>query len=378
MRKVVQLRRSSPSVAPPRDWPVTDREGSILDEQSFQRMIAVERKRTERSRQPFLLVLLEAGNCLSSDTDGTVLGQVLSALSLATRETDVTGWYKSNSVVGVLFPEIELDSTLNTVMSRVSETLRNNLTPQNFSGISISMHVFPEDWNQDGIQGNSAFYPDLLDHHEARTVARVIKRCMDVGGSAMALLILWPIFLVIAVLVKLSSKGPVFFRQERMGQFGKPFTFLKFRSMYADSDHKIHQAFIRRVIKGEHDGTMDVGGPVYKMTNDPRITRIGRIIRRTSLDEFPQFINVLKGEMSLVGPRPPIAYECEDYDIWHRRRVLEVKPGITGLWQVSGRSRVRFDDMVRLDLQYARTWSIWLDIRILLKTPGALFSDDAF
>jgi lipopolysaccharide/colanic/teichoic acid biosynthesis glycosyltransferase len=378
MRKVVQLRRSDSFVAPPPDGPATDRECSILDEQSFQRMIAVERKRTERSRQPFLLVLLEAGNCLSSDTDGTVLGKVLSALSLATRETDVTGWYKSNSVVGVLFPEIEIDSTLSTVMSRVSETLRNNLTLQKFNQIRISMHVFPEDWNQDGIQGKSAFYPDLLDHHEARTFARVIKRCMDIAGSAIALLLLWPIFLVVSVLVKLSSKGPIFFKQERMGQFGKPFTFLKFRSMHADSDHKIHQAFIRRVIKGEHDGTMDVGGPVYKMTNDPRITQIGRIIRRTSLDELPQFINVLKGEMSLVGPRPPIAYECEDYDIWHRRRVLEVKPGITGLWQVSGRSRVSFDDMVRLDLQYARTWSIWLDIQILLKTPAALFSDGAF
>jgi lipopolysaccharide/colanic/teichoic acid biosynthesis glycosyltransferase len=379
MRRVVPLRRSSSFVVPPLVGPPTDRECSILDEQSFQRMIAVERKRTERSRQPFLLVLLEAGNCLSSDTDGTVLRQVLSALSLATRETDVTGWYKAHSVVGVLFPEIEPDSTLSTLMSRVSETLRNNLTPQKFSQIGISMHVFPEDWNQDGIQGNSAFYPDLLDHHEARKVARFVKRCMDLIGSAIALLLFSPIFLVVAVLVKLSSKGPIFFRQDRMGQFGKPFTFLKFRSMYADSDHKIHQRFIRRVIKGEHDGTIDGGRPVYKMTNDPRITRVGRIIRRTSLDEFPQFINVFKGDMSLVGPRPPIEYECEDYDIWHRRRVLEVKPGITGLWQVSGRSRVCFDDMVRLDLQYARTWSLWLDIQILLKTPFAvLLGEDAF
>ena len=124
MRRVAQLRRSVSFVAPPSDGPATHRECSILDEQSFQRMIAVERKRTERSRQPFLLVLLEAGNCLASDTDGTVFGQVLSALSLATRETDVTGWYKAHSIVGVLFPEIELDSTLTTVMSRVRETAR--------------------------------------------------------------------------------------------------------------------------------------------------------------------------------------------------------------------------------------------------------------
>jgi len=115
------------------------------------------------------------------------------------------------------------------------------------------------------------------------------------------------------------------------------------------------------------------------MTDDPRITPIGRFLRRSSLDEFPQFFNVLKGDMSLVGPRPPLAYEYEEYKIWHRCRVLEAKPGITGLWQVKGRSRVRFDDMVRLDLEYARTWSLWLDIQILAKTPRAvLLGDDAF
>jgi len=376
---VVKTYRPSPFVDRSLSWPEAGRECSVLDEQSFLQMIAVERKRTERSRQPFLLLLLDAGNCLPSDPNGGVLAQVLSALSAVTRETDVTGWYKANSIVGVLFTEIERDSILSTVMSRVGETLRNNLTLQNFSQISISMHVFPEDWNQDSTEGNAAFYPDLLHREESRSAARVIKRCMDVAGSVLALLLLWPIFLLVAILVKLSSKGPVFFKQERLGQFGKPFTFLKFRSMYANNDHKIHQNFIRRVIKGEHDGTTEGDGEtVYKMTNDPRITRIGRFIRRTSLDELPQFINVLNGEMSLVGPRPPIAYECQDYDIWHRRRVLEVKPGITGLWQVKGRSRVRFDDMVRLDLQYARTWSVWLDIQILLRTPGALFSDDAF
>lgn len=360
----------------------TERDCHILDESSFRRMIAVERKRTERSRQPFLLLLLDAGNCLPSDTSGKVLSHVLTALSRATRETDVTGWYKMNSVVAVMFTEISIDergSILSTVMNRVSETLRNNLTLQNFSQIGISLHVFPEDWRQDTTQGNPAFYPDLLNRNQAQSSARVIKRLIDVFGSAAALLFLLPVFLLVALLVKLSSRGPIFFKQQRLGQFGKTFTFLKFRSMYVNNDHKIHQAFIKKVIKGEHDGKAEGGGKeVYKMTNDPRITRIGRFIRRTSLDELPQFINVLRGDMSLVGPRPPIAYECEEYDIWHRRRVLEVKPGITGLWQVRGRSRVRFDDMVRLDLEYARTWSLWLDIQILLKTPGALFSDDAF
>jgi len=150
--------------------------------------------------------------------------------------------------------------------------------------------------------------------------------------------------------------------------------------MYANNDLKIHQEFMKRVISGAPDGKVDgSNGPVYKMTNDPRVTKIGRMLRRTSFDELPQFFNVLKGEMSLVGPRPPLAYEYEEYDVWHRRRVLEAKPGITGLWQVKGRSRVRFDDMVRLDLQYARGWSLWLDLQILFATPRAVvFGDDAY
>jgi len=273
-----------------------------------------------------------------------------------------------------MFTEIsteERTSIVSTVMSRVSETLRNSLTPQTFSQISISLHVFPEDWNQDTSEGNPTLYPDLLHRHQSQSAARVIKRLMDIVGSAAALLFLAPIFFLVALLVKLSSKGPILFKQQRLGLLGKPFTFLKFRSMYVNNDHKVHQTFIKRVIKGEHDGRSEgENKAVYKMTNDPRITRIGRFIRRTSLDELPQFINVLKGEMSLVGPRPPIAYECEVYDIWHRRRVLEVKPGITGLWQVKGRSRVRFDEMVRLDLQYIREWSLLLDIKIILATPA--------
>ena len=374
--RVVPSRRVSPA---PVQSP-SNREFSILDEKCFRQMIAVERKRTERSRQPFLLMLLDAGSY--SPSNSNVLGQVLSALSLVTRDTDVTGWYETSSVVGVMFTEISTDdrsSIVSTVMDRVSETLKNSLGPQGFSQLSISLHVFPEDWNQDTSKGNPTLYPDLLHRHASQSAARAIKRLIDIVGSAAALLFLAPVFLVVAALVKLSSKGPILFKQERLGQFGKPFTFLKFRSMYVDNDHKVHQTFIKRVIKGEHNGISEDGSKaVYKMTNDPRITRIGRIIRRASLDELPQFINVLKGDMSLVGPRPPIAYECEVYDIWHRRRVLEVKPGITGLWQVKGRSRVRFDEMVRLDLQYARNWSLWLDIQILLQTPRALFSDDAF
>jgi len=204
-----------------------------------------------------------------------------------------------------------------------------------------------------------------------------VKRCIDIMGSSAALLFLAPVFAVIALVIKLSSKGPALFKQERLGQGGKTFTLLKFRTMRTDCDAKIHQQFVEQFIAGQTVG--DAGQdskPVFKIQNDSRLTPIGRFLRKTSLDELPQFCNVLLGDMSLVGPRPPIAYEFRAYEVWHRRRVLEIKPGITGLWQVEGRSRTRFDEMVRLDLKYARAWSIWLDLKILLQTPGAVLSGE--
>jgi lipopolysaccharide/colanic/teichoic acid biosynthesis glycosyltransferase len=172
----------------------------------------------------------------------------------------------------------------------------------------------------------------------------------------------------------LSSKGPILFKQERIGQYGKSFTFLKFRSMYVDNDHNVHREYVTKLIAQTPDADLASrnGNGVYKLTNDMRVTRVGKFIRRTSLDELPQLINVLKGDMSLVGPRPPIPYELAAYQTWHRRRLLEVKPGITGLWQVTGRSRVKFDEMVRLDLRYATSWSPWLDLKILFRTPMAV------
>jgi len=366
-----------------RSLPAAENESIVLDEGSFRSMIARERKRSERSRKPVLLMLLDAGSCLPHDKNGKVLGSIMAALSPAMRDTDIIGWYKSNSVVGVMFTEIGIDdpgAILGTMMHRVSDTLRNELSLESFSQISISWHVYPEKWDHENSAGNPALYPDLEHLERTRRGALAIKRLIDIVGSTVAILLFAPVFFVVAVLVKLGSKGPVLYKQERLGQFGKPFTFLKFRSMYANNDPKIHREFMKRVISGDHDGEVEgEDKKVYKMTNDPRITPIGRFLRRTSLDELPQFFNVLGGKMSLVGPRPPILYECQEYEIWHRRRVLEVKPGITGLWQVKGRSRVRFDDMVRLDLQYVREWSIWLDLKILVKTPLAvLLGGDAF
>ena len=364
--------------------PVEER--GILNEGAFHRMISLERKRTERSRKPFLLMLLDMGDGLRSDNNEKALDKILSALSLSTRETDVTGWYKNNAVVGVMFTEFGADdrnTILTTLMTRVSETLRNNLSAQHFNRISISFHLFPEEWNHDISQrpSNPTLYPDLRRRDNAKKFSCVIKRVMDIVGSALALLLSTPVLLAVAIAIKLTSKGPVFFRQKRVGQYGEQFVFLKFRSMHVNNDASVHKAYVKELIAGNaqsHPANGN-GNGVYKLTSDSRITRLGGFLRRTSLDELPQFINVLKGEMSLVGPRPAIAYEVEAYDIWHRRRVLEAKPGITGLWQVNGRSRIKFDDMVRLDLRYAKTWSPWMDLKILMRTPAAVvFGDGAY
>jgi len=185
--------------------------------------------------------------------------------------------------------------------------------------------------------------------------------------------VLSPLLMVVAALVKLTSSGPVFFRQVRVGEGAKRFTMLKFRTMKVNADDRIHREYVSSLIAARKAGG-DAAEGVFKITNDPRVTSIGRILRKTSLDELPQFLNVLTGEMSLVGPRPPIPYEVEQYKPWHHRRVLDAKPGITGLWQVTGRSRTTFDEMVRLDLRYAKKCSVWTDIKILLATPRAVVS----
>ncbi|MRR05424.1 MAG: sugar transferase [Deltaproteobacteria bacterium] len=218
-------------------------------------------------------------------------------------------------------------------------------------------------------------YPDLQLDVTTKTNGHIIKRIIDIVLSSLAMLILSPLFCVISLLIVTNSKGPVLFRQERLGQFGKRFIFLKFRSMYVDTNDTIHREYIKKLItenSPSEDKGDDTTPPVFKIRNDPRITSVGRFLRKTSLDELPQLLNVFRGEMSLVGPRPAIPYEFESYDIWHRYRLLQVKPGITGLWQVTGRSSTSFDEMVRLDLKYIYEWSLWLDFKILLLTPWAV------
>jgi lipopolysaccharide/colanic/teichoic acid biosynthesis glycosyltransferase len=353
----------------------------MLTQNSFIRVLSLERRRAERSRRQFLLMLLDARAVPQPERRDQVLLKAACALSRSTRETDVRGWYERDGIIGVIFTEIgPADSSvvLNAVQTKIGAALRSELNLRQVNEIHISFHVFPEEWDPHDPRcpADHRLYPDLINGDGSKRIARAIKRTMDILGSTMALILLSPLFIIISLAIKLTSKGPILFKQERVGQFGAKFIFLKFRSMRFMSDSKAHEDYVKDFITG-NAGPRDPEkslSAVYKIKDDPRITPLGRLLRKASLDELPQFINVLRGDMSLVGPRPPIPYELERYDRWHRSRLLEAKPGITGLWQVHGRSRTTFDDMVRLDLRYARTSSFWVDLKILLKTPRAVFS----
>ena len=218
-------------------------------------------------------------------------------------------------------------------------------------------------------------FSDRKSHHQAsrlkqfawRVTVRstyIFKRFMDIVISELALIALSPLFLLLGILIKLTSRGPIFFVQERIGLYGRPFRFYKFRSMYLDAEKRKQELLAQN---------QSADGVIFKMKNDPRITPVGKILRRTSMDELPQLLNVLFGDMSLVGPRPPVPSEVQQYTLDDRKR-LEVKPGLTCLWQVSGRSDIPFKQQVRLDQEYIRAMGLWNDFVILLRTIPAILT----
>jgi lipopolysaccharide/colanic/teichoic acid biosynthesis glycosyltransferase len=316
---------------------------TFFNQTLFSTFLTLERKRSERSGSPFGLALLE----VNPETISLCQSPPL-------RSTDLIGWYRESCTLGIIFTTLN-GASIENIRSTLSSKIRHMVKGR----VPFKLYIFPED-------ATGELYPDSRD-----TSFHKIKRAVDIAGSLSAIVVLSPVFLVIAALVKLTSPGPVLFRQKRLGLLGRGFDFLKFRSMYANSDPRIHKEYIEKLIANRQEGN-----GVYKIQKDPRVTPLGRFLRKSSLDELPQFFNVLKGEMSLVGPRPPIPYEMEKYRIWHKRRVLEVKPGITGLWQVCGRSRTTFDEMVRLDIRYINEQSPWLDTKIVLQTPGAILSGE--
>lgn len=220
---------------------------------------------------------------------------------------------------------------------------------------------FEEEFDEDAI---AIDYSDVL--AKESILYSVTKRLIDIVGSLCGIILLSPLFLIVAILIKLEDpKGKVFFAQERNGKYPKTFKMYKFRSMVHNAEDLLKDLMDRN----------EQTGPVFKINDDPRITKVGKFIRKTSIDELPQLFNVLKGDMSLVGPRPPIPHEVEQYNSYQIQR-LAVKPGLTCIWQVSGRNNIGFDEWVEMDIEYIKTRNLWLDIKLIFKTVGVLFGDD--
>jgi lipopolysaccharide/colanic/teichoic acid biosynthesis glycosyltransferase len=357
-----------------------EQESGLECESSFNRILCLERKRTERSGNPFALALLDV-RPLWSGLEDWEKETLCRTIGSGGRETDVAGWYTERTAIGIILTALGTSSRSaiqSSLAQRIGERLRAAVGPVKAGKIRISFHFYPEEYGTDrpGAEADVILYPDLAIQNTSKSASAILKRVLNLAGSAGATLVFLPLLLCIALIIRMTSRGPAFFRQRRIGQFGREFTFLKFRTMYYNCDSEIHKDYVQRFISAnsEYTSKNQDSGPVYKIVADPRVTPIGRFLRKTSLDELPQLLNVLKGDMSLVGPRPAIPYEVSSYRYWHRRRFIEAKPGITGLWQVYGRSRTTFDEMVRLDIRYGREQSILLDIKILLKTPFVLLT----
>ncbi|MEL7370377.1 MAG: sugar transferase [Myxococcota bacterium] len=266
-----------------------------------------------------------------------------------------------------LLDRTPVDEVLFASPNMDDETLANALHACDERGVDVLLPLPPSIPQRSRIELNmiDGFDTPLLGLRRTPTseVGLALKRLMDILVSGIMLLLASPVMLVTAIIIKLTSDGPIFFQQERSGRQGRRFTMFKFRSMVVDAEAR----------KKELAHLNEMSGPVFKITRDPRVTRIGQIIRKTSIDELPQLFNILRGDMSLVGPRPPLPSEVDQYQPWQRRR-LSVKPGLTGLWQVSGRNNVDFEEWMAMDLRYIDDWSLWLDMKIILRTvPAVLF-----
>ena len=350
---------SSDAVPAPAARPIFDEK---LPRNQFLSQLDREKRRSERSKAPLSVIVCRFGEAGAANTAETY--RLLDALQLVKRETDILGLL-GDGAVAVLCPDTGEGGV---------------------AGFMRKLKARPEALGVDIV---SATYPDLLFEHLADEAKRAprheplitrdslvgeqdeyrLKRALDIVGAIVSLCLFGPLMLVVAVLIAATSRGPIIFEQKRLGRGGVPFTFYKFRSMTTGVDDDIHRAFVASLIRTA--GAEPATGTVpqhYKLQSDPRITRVGSFMRKSSIDELPQLFNVLKGDMSLVGPRPAIPYETAHYQSWHLRRILTVRPGMTGLWQVQGRSKVNFNDMVRMDIRYIKECSLWLDVKILLKT----------
>lgn len=344
-------------------------EFGLYRETIFDDMLLRERKRTERSQKSFAMIMVEVRHLLQSRAKKSIR-HLTAVFDECFREIDIQGWYRQRSVIGIICPEVEREN-VKALQLKVENALQQTLSPLFLEKLKVSFVCFPEKRDDDAVNKNRTVYPELKASNTGKAASDIVKRSMDFFAALIGMALLFPLFILLAVLIKLTSKGPVFFRQKRVGLLGREFTLFKFRSMKVDNDDSAHKAFVKDFINAGQSAVAD-NTQAFKLVKDKRITGIGQFLRKTSLDELPQLINVLRGDMSLVGPRPPIQYEVDEYRIWHRRRVMEVKPGITGFWQVHGRSVTSFETMVRMDIYYIKYRNLLLDLLLLIKTPLAL------
>ena len=348
-----------------------DRAGvQVLTADVFHDVLRRERRRADRFDERFLLLLVSL-HPVATALHERASAQVVESLRRLTSGPSAIGWFIDRRVLGLIVPATGAGTcaSRDDLLTRARNELDARLAAAFVPPLPVSVCI------EGGSDAGGSVDPSFGGAGRAPGLVRdAVKRLVDIVGSVTLLAIAAPLILVVAAAVRLTSEGPILFRQERVGYGGRPFTMLKFRTMRVDADRAIHQKYVTQFIRSNAAAGHRGAENTFKINNDPRITRLGRFLRRTSLDEIPQFWNVLRGEMSLVGPRPPLPYEVAEYRRWHHRRVHAAKPGITGLWQVAGRSRTTFDDMVRLDLRYARTRSLWTDIRILAATPRAVIS----
>jgi lipopolysaccharide/colanic/teichoic acid biosynthesis glycosyltransferase len=342
---------------------------NLLLKSEFLNRLRVEKRRADRSKALLSLALFYVQQI--EEKGRNTIQEFVALLHKNTRESDIKGWV-DRDVVGLILPDTG-EKGVKRCVKKIAES--NGGFNYSVTTGTYPDHLFVKLLIEE--EGLPDFFPlDLDAPMEPLRLQITLKRVIDVLGAVVGLILFSPIILATGIAIKMTSPGPIIFKQSRFGKRGARFQFYKFRSMYWNIDDQIHREYVTNLIKGDlkkiNQG--DENTPLFKMKSDPRVTRVGKIIRKTSIDELPQFFNVLKGEMSLVGPRPPVPYEVEKYEPWHLRRILEAKPGITGLWQVGGRSRTSFDEMVRIDLRYVQNWSLWLDLRILLKTAKAVFS----
>ena len=352
-----------------------DKPCDFYSERTFRDMLVLERKRTERSKKPFLLVLIEAASLLRTIKKKTSARGLCAAIGEATREIDIKGWYERNKVLGIIYLETDI-SRKDAIAQKLTTCLRRHFPDDPDNSPALSFRIFPGQHSPDSLQPgeeDAVFYPEIKPKTVPARMSIFAKRVIDIAGSLAGIIALSPLFLAVAVLIKCTSKGPVFFVQTRLGKHGKPFAMFKFRSMYIGSDEAVHKEYSEKFIRESSEWARNGKVTMYKLQNDQRVTRLGRILRRTSIDELPQLFNVLSGSMSLVGPRPAIPYELPAYDVWQRRRILETTPGLTGPWQVGGRSTTTFETMVRMDIRYILHRTLMLDFKLLIKTVVIVF-----